>query len=155
MLDEELRCLTASEPLSLEEEYEMQRKRHPTDADDETYYLFQTSEKWLVDEDKLTFIILSNEDVFDPSNEETIVPSDPRIRLLPMVGDVNFFLHGSLASRRTGDPTEKSEGNDIEDDDFEAEVEIMIAGEGAYSMFRSDFGLLLGRTRLPQTWPCS
>jgi len=72
-----------------------------------------------------------------------------------MVGDVNIFLHGSLASRRTGDPTEKSEGNGIEDDDFEAEVEIMIAGEGAYSMFRSDFGLLLGRTRLPQTWPCS
>jgi len=121
MLDEELRRLTASEP-----------------------YLFQT-ENWLLDEDKLTFIILSNPDVLDPSNEETIAPSDPRIRLLPMVGDVNIFLHGTLASRRAGDSTERSEGNEIEDDDstersegneiedddFEAEVEIMIA-EPAY-----------------------
>lgn len=130
MLDEELRRLTASEPLSLEEEYEMQRKRHATDAGDENYYSFQTLEKWLLDEDKLTFIVLSNADVFNPSNEETIFPSDPRIRLLPMVGDVNIFLHGSLASRIAGDSTEKSEGNDIGDDDFEAEVEIMIAGKG-------------------------
>jgi hypothetical protein len=127
MLDEELRRLTASEPLSLEEEYEMQRKCHATNAGDEAYYL---SEKWLLDEDKLTFIILSNANVFNPSNEETIFPSDPRIRLLPMVGDVNIFLHGSLASRIAGDSTEKSEGNDIGDDEFEAEVEIMIAGEG-------------------------
>jgi len=56
MLDEELRRLTASEP-----------------------YLFQTSEKWLLDEDKLTFIVLSNADVLDPSNEETIAPWVSRI----------------------------------------------------------------------------
>lgn len=132
MLDDELRRLTASEPLSLEEEYEMQRKYHGPAADDEAHYLFRTLEKWLHDEDKLTFIILSKTDDFNPTNEGTITPLDPRIGLLPMVGDVNIFLHGS---RRAGDSPEE---NDHEGHDFEAEVEIMIAGKEHTPTFNSD-----------------
>lgn len=78
MSDPRLLKLTASEPLTLEEEYEMQKK-------------------WREDPDKLTFIILAVERKGDPSD-------------YPMVGDVNLFLKGHPS-----------------DEDFEAEVEIMIA----------------------------
>jgi hypothetical protein len=148
MLDEELRRLTASEPLTLEEEYEMQRAYNGTTADDQAHYLFQTLEKWLHDEDKLTFIILSKADDFNPTNEGTMAPSDPRIELLPMVGDVNIFLHGSPVSRRAGDSPEESQGNDDEDA-FEAEVEIMIAGKERIKDVQIRIFNSLCRTRIP------
>ncbi|KAH9920553.1 acyl-CoA N-acyltransferase [Epithele typhae] len=85
MSDPELRELTASEPLTLEEEYEMQRK-------------------WRDDDDKLTFIVLAG------AGATATQPGPGLATTQPMVGDVNLFLKGSPA-----------------DDDFEAEVEIMIA----------------------------
>jgi hypothetical protein len=116
MQDEELRELTASEPLTLEEEYEMQR----------AYFLeFYRSNsitvgQWQQDEDKLTFIVCARPDSgCDTLESGPVKPQDPRVSALPMIGDVNI-LHGSPPHLRA---------NNIEDEDeFYAEAEIMIAG---------------------------
>ncbi|KAI0329167.1 hypothetical protein GY45DRAFT_1253463 [Cubamyces sp. BRFM 1775] len=104
MTSAELRELTASEPLTLEEEYEMQRK-------------------WQVDDDKLTFILLSGTSLDAQEGEDTLAPE--RLRALPMIGDVNLFLKGT-----PGEHANEIEDGD-EEDTFEVEVEIMIA-EPAY-----------------------
>lgn len=69
MQSEELLELTASEPLSLEEEYAMQKT-------------------WREDKNKCTFIVLTtNTEGSDPSGEFSADPEVAR-----MVGDVNLFL---------------------------------------------------------------
>ncbi|CAG9860603.1 unnamed protein product [Phyllotreta striolata] len=62
MKSESLQQLTASEPLSLEEEYEMQKS-------------------WLMDENKLTFIILDRQKFEETNNE-----------IESMIGDTNLFF---------------------------------------------------------------
>ncbi|KZS91818.1 hypothetical protein SISNIDRAFT_456399 [Sistotremastrum niveocremeum HHB9708] len=115
MSSPELLRLTASEPLTLEQEYDMQ-------------------EKWLVDEDKLTFIILARPELENkhearyhhtddhdqhhsasqqpgsamPLPVLTLTPEE--ISQLPMIGDVNLFFKGK--------PSEP---------EFEVEAEVMIA----------------------------
>jgi len=79
MTDPKLLKDTGTNPLTLEEVYDMEKG-------------------WREDADKLTFIILAN-------GESEIAP-------LPMVGDANLFLKGKPG-----------------DEDFEAEVGIMIAEE--------------------------
>ncbi|KAJ3860732.1 GNAT domain-containing protein [Lentinula novae-zelandiae] len=102
MENEELRTLTASEPLTLDQEYEMQQK-------------------WQMDEDKLTFIILAREgDAFIP---DTINPTDSQVSSLPMVGDVNIFF-----SRTPLSVSESTNSLPFDDgQEFTAEAEIMIA----------------------------
>ncbi|KAI0271294.1 GNAT domain-containing protein [Gloeopeniophorella convolvens] len=72
MQSPELRELTASEELTLEEEYAMQRS-------------------WQEDEDKLTFIVLAR----SLEAESNVELSNEDIRALPMIGDVNLFFKNS------------------------------------------------------------
>jgi hypothetical protein len=108
------------------------------DADDLIVMGLVHSEQWLLDEDKLTFIILArtqqSEESHNPAPSLAIIlpheelsPADARVSSLPMIGDVNIFLKGSVPhlsshlDMRTGDSEDR--------DAFEAEVEIMIAGK--------------------------
>ena len=101
MQNEEIQELTASLPLTIEEEYRMQQT-------------------WLNDQDKCTFIILSRE-LFEQTHDEigtgsgrmtTIVLIRIRLSLASMIGDVNLFF------------------ND-QDDPHCGEIEIMIAEPSA------------------------
>jgi len=92
-------------------------------------------EKWQVDEDKLTFIILGRVagDLEDFSPGIEIFPRDERLKRLPMIGDVNIFLNGTLPSlglsqNRAGTLT-KGDAEQDGEDEFQAEVDIMIAGK--------------------------
>jgi len=77
MQDPQLLLMTASEPLTIEDEYAMQRS-------------------WKDDADKCTFIVLSNcsssraSRRFDDSSEEEASVTD---EIRSMVGDVNLFLN--------------------------------------------------------------
>ena len=103
MLSDELRQLTASEPLSLEEEFEMQKSWN-FDTDSNSVFLYKLySALILIYLIELTFIIVSNQEKdFHLNNGEVEKYGKP-------IGDVNIFL------------------ND-ENDEHLSECEIMIAG---------------------------
>ena len=72
---------------------------------------------------ELTFIILARTDYIDPKD----------ISQLPMVGDVNLFLKGTPPHLRDPSTLKVNQSiyedeDKVEDDEFEAELEIMIAG---------------------------
>ena len=75
MSDEKMLELTASEPLTLEEEYEMQKT-------------------WYNDPKKLTFIILSKDMSTDDEEKRSNHMTDKNEREVGcMAGDINLFLH--------------------------------------------------------------
>ncbi|SPO34995.1 related to N-acetyltransferase [Pseudozyma flocculosa] len=123
MKDPQIQQQTASEPLSLDQEYEMQRT-------------------WAIDEDKLTFIVLARPEGQQDATDS--LPVNELIARCPMVGDVNIFFNEAHDDEPAGNG---SDDGDEEDDavadsrptsplpagtrkgdkTYDAECEIMIA----------------------------
>jgi RimJ/RimL family protein N-acetyltransferase len=105
MQDPDLREATASEPLSLDEEYDMQRF-------------------WREDRDKLTFIICQPLD--NTANGETTTVIKPGVHDGPenMIGDINLFLFDSEEDEEDDAP---SAHDTQEQRSVIGELELMIA----------------------------
>lgn len=130
MQSKELQTLTASEPLTLEEEYAMQGMGCHFGGSTYSISLLGWIESWLRDEDsefytsphqtlylkgslELTFIILARE---DPPTRELLTSED--IACLRMIGDVNLFVKECEKDEEEGQSHVVQEG----------EIEVMIAG---------------------------
>ena len=115
MKDPYLLEMTGSEPLSLEEELEMQ-------------------ESWRIDEKKCTFILLAKEDCVQMVDDGDALFHDERNdfvmnNLDAMVGDVNLFI----SEEEDDDDEEENEHDSFQDEDnskpkpLQAEIDIMVA----------------------------
>ncbi|CAH7668086.1 GNAT domain-domain-containing protein, partial [Phakopsora pachyrhizi] len=103
MSDEEIRESTASDRLTLEEEYEMCRS-------------------WSNDEDKLTFIIIERDRKGGYKSKESLNQTYYKILLTLVRGDVNLFLSPDGSTADDEDVEKNDEG-------IRAELEIMIASK--------------------------
>ncbi|EFP90111.2 hypothetical protein PGT21_032456 [Puccinia graminis f. sp. tritici] len=102
MSDQELRESTASEPLSLQEEYEM-------------------CERWALDQDKLTFIIFARNPCLSRTSDQPAGYKSYSDYLGQMIGDVNLFISPDESSDSTA--AETAQSSHI----YKGELEIMIA----------------------------
>ncbi|PWN92098.1 hypothetical protein FA10DRAFT_265901 [Acaromyces ingoldii] len=110
MTDPEIRQQTASEPLSLEEEHDMQRS-------------------WHLDDDKLTFIVLSrDESVYVPDTEADADEVSQFLAKCKMAGDVNLFLSPSQDEDEDEETAGAGKPSAVaKSPAMDAELEVMIA----------------------------
>jgi RimJ/RimL family protein N-acetyltransferase len=108
MQDADLQAATASEPLTLPEEYAMQQS-------------------WRTDNDKLTFIVCLPRQVSSSSNDGSKVQGGSDDSPERMLGDINLFLFEPEDDDGDDDEGELSGGTDDKSNGVVGEIELMIA----------------------------
>jgi RimJ/RimL family protein N-acetyltransferase len=127
MQDVDLQAATASEPLSMTEEYDMQRS-------------------WRTDNDKLTFIVCQSR---EPENASQTVQGGQYDRPERMIGDINLFLFEPEDDEDEGeqapDSTNSSNG-------LVGEIELMIARKDLHRQGYGRAALLSFTAYILDTW---
>ena len=127
MQDADLQAATASEPLSMTEEYDMQRS-------------------WRTDNDKLTFIVCQSREL---DNTSQTVQGGQDDRPERMIGDINLFLFEPEDDEDDGeqapDSTNRSNG-------LVGEIELMIARKDLHRQGYGRAALLSFTAYILDTW---
>lgn len=133
MSDAELQAATASEPLTVEEEYEMQQS-------------------WRTDNDKLTFIVCQSR---EPTGNSAIVQAGVEDCAERMIGDINLFLF----EPEDDDDDDGANDNGIEasNDDkasqaIVGEIELMIARKDLHRQGYGRAALLAFTSYILNSW---
>lgn len=129
MQDADLQAATASEPLSMTEEYDMQRS-------------------WRTDNDKLTFIVCQSRQ--EPKNVSQTVRGGQDDRPERMVGDINLFLF-----EPEGDDDDEDDSGEQAPNSSNAlvgEIELMIARKALHRQGYGRAALLSFTAYILDTW---
>lgn len=129
MQDAELQAATASEPLSMTEEYDMQRS-------------------WRTDNDKLTFIVCQSQDQKSDSSTVQGGKDDLPER---MIGDINLFLFEPEDEDEEGEDAVQANHTNASNA-LVGEVELMIARKDLHRQGYGRAALLSFTTYILDTW---
>ena len=129
MQDAELQAATASEPLSMTEEYDMQRS-------------------WRTDNDKLTFIVCQSRDQKSDPQEVQGGKDDLPER---MIGDINLFLFEPEDEDEEGEDVVQA-NNTNTSNALVGEIELMIARKDLHRQGYGRAALLSFTTYILDTW---
>lgn len=131
MQDTDLQAATASEPLSMTEEYDMQRS-------------------WRTDNDKLTFIVCQSR---EPENVSQTVRGSQDDRPERMIGDINLFLFEPEEDDEDEvDSGEQASDNTKTSNALVGEIELMIARKDLHRQGYGRAALLSFTAYILDTW---
>lgn len=129
MQDADLQAATASEPLSITEEYDMQRS-------------------WRTDNDKLTFIVCQSR---EPESVSQTVQGGQDDRPERMIGDINLFLF-EPEDDDDDDDGERANDSTKQSNALVGEIELMIARKGLHRQGYGRAALLSFTAYILETW---
>ena len=128
MQDADLQAATASEPLSMTEEYDMQRS-------------------WRTDNDKLTFIVCQSR---EPESATQTVQGGQDDRPERMIGDINLFLFEPEDD--DDEDGEQAPNSTKQSNALVGEIELMIARKDLHRLGYGRAALLSFTTYVLDTW---